>query len=185
MATCGKLPDPQPAATSKGQVRSFVAVARGQAISKFPTVKLAPRQYELKDGKPVMSFTQAELQPGLQKLQFSLIAKFLASRPQIEEVRRLMNQAWALEEPVTIGAMDARHVLIILSSTSNANRLLAHFSERLEITYSDYLDGRRILKGTRSQRRQLHGLNFQVCRWSCSMLVILRPLLVLLAIFGH
>ncbi|KAL9662640.1 hypothetical protein QQ045_027473 [Rhodiola kirilowii] len=123
----GDPPDPQSAEAMEGhRPKSFAVVAREQTISKFPTIQLAPRQYGLKDGKPVVWFTQAELQPRIQRLQHSLIAKFSAGRPQIDEVRRLMNQAWAMKEPAIIGAMDARHVLIILSSATEANRILSH-----------------------------------------------------------
>ncbi|KAL9671776.1 hypothetical protein QQ045_009349 [Rhodiola kirilowii] len=82
----GDPPDPRPALFGKSQAPSFLAVARGPTKSQFPAVKLAPRQYGLKDGKSAVSFTQAELQPGLQRLQHSLIAKFMAGRPQIDDV---------------------------------------------------------------------------------------------------
>ncbi|KAL9686935.1 hypothetical protein QQ045_031330 [Rhodiola kirilowii] len=139
MATIGRgdPPDPQSAETTEAhrQIKSFATVAREQAISKVSTIKLSPRQYGLKDGKPAVLFTQAELQPGIQQLQHSLIAKFSAGRPQIDEVRRLMNQTWAMKEPTIIGAMDARHVLIILSSATDTNRILSHLLRKI----SNYL----------------------------------------------
>ncbi|KAL9674603.1 hypothetical protein QQ045_030875 [Rhodiola kirilowii] len=116
---------PRPAPTNGRAVPSFGAVTRSRPAHP-PPVKLAPRQYGVKDGKPVVSFTQAELQPGIQRLQHSLIAKFSARRPHIDEVRHAMNQAWDFETPVIIGAMDARHVLIRLSSVDEANKVLAH-----------------------------------------------------------
>ncbi|KAL9673290.1 hypothetical protein QQ045_029546 [Rhodiola kirilowii] len=88
--------------------------------------KACPTSIRVKDGKPVVSFTHAELQPGIQRLQHSLITKFSTGRPDIDKVRHAMNQAWDFETPAIIGAMDARHVLIRLSSADEANKVLAH-----------------------------------------------------------
>ncbi|KAL9690356.1 hypothetical protein QQ045_010754 [Rhodiola kirilowii] len=121
----GDPPDPRVTATTT-LTKSFRDATRSQSEDDFPKIKLAPRQYGLKDGKPAVTFTQAELQPGIHRLQHSLIAKFSSGRPPIEDVRRLLIQDWAMDIQATIGAMDARHVLIILSKASDANRILAH-----------------------------------------------------------
>ncbi|KAL9667584.1 hypothetical protein QQ045_001946 [Rhodiola kirilowii] len=80
----------------------------------------------MKDGKPAMHFTSSEIQPGIQQLQHSLIAKFSAGRPSIDEVRRCFTTTWALAAGATIGALDARPILIILTTEEDANKVLSH-----------------------------------------------------------
>ncbi|KAL9691321.1 hypothetical protein QQ045_011742 [Rhodiola kirilowii] len=79
-----------------------------------------------KDGKPAIIFTPSELQPGIQRLQHSLIAKLSAGHPPIEVVQKVLADAWNIEDSLTIRAMDARHILILISSRKESNRILAH-----------------------------------------------------------
>ncbi|KAL9664842.1 hypothetical protein QQ045_020251 [Rhodiola kirilowii] len=139
MADPGEVrpPDPKGAVQKGGKVassgnmkapgpRSFVEVAKQKGGSRFPVIQLAPRQYGSKDGKPAVSFTAEELRVGAEHLKYSLIAKFSSGRPPIEEVRRALLASWSLVGQVSIGAWDARHVLIVLDSEQDACKVLAN-----------------------------------------------------------
>ncbi|KAL9667556.1 hypothetical protein QQ045_001918 [Rhodiola kirilowii] len=106
-------------------------MARSHVGIKFPEIHLAPRQYAIKDGRPTVSFTRTEIQPGLDRLQFAIVAKFSVDQPPVEEIRRVFVSSWGLDVGVTISALDGRHILIILQSEEAANRVLAHPSRKV------------------------------------------------------
>ncbi|KAL9674890.1 hypothetical protein QQ045_003089 [Rhodiola kirilowii] len=106
--------------------RSFVAVTQGQNECKFPAIKLATRQYGVKDGKPVIHFTAVGLQVGYEHLKHALVAKFSGGRPPIQEVRRSFIAVWCPSARCSIGAWDAKHILIILELEQDANKVLSH-----------------------------------------------------------
>ncbi|KAL9676912.1 hypothetical protein QQ045_005134 [Rhodiola kirilowii] len=96
--------------------------SRGVLSGTMDKFKMASQ----KDGKPLISFTKAKVRAGKDRLQNALVTKFSAGRPHIDEVRRALCSAWALPAPPTIGALDARHVLVIAVSADDANTILAH-----------------------------------------------------------
>ncbi|KAL9679034.1 hypothetical protein QQ045_016887 [Rhodiola kirilowii] len=105
---------------------TFASVARPKLAFRFPPLQLPARQPAIKDGKPAVFFTTSEIQSGVQRLQHSLIAKFSADRPSIDMIRRCFTENWAISDGSTIGALDVRHILIILTSEDESNRILAH-----------------------------------------------------------
>ncbi|KAL9685801.1 hypothetical protein QQ045_023255 [Rhodiola kirilowii] len=139
---------PPPLANHHPPGRSFVDVAKGisdppltsgQYGSKddnmgqygakeciFPSIQLAARQYRIKEGKPVISFTTSEFQVGEDHLKHALVAKFTGGRPVISEVRQSFMQLWAINGRCSIGALDAKHILIVLESENDARTVLAH-----------------------------------------------------------
>ncbi|KAL9668229.1 hypothetical protein QQ045_002606 [Rhodiola kirilowii] len=141
-------PNPTPSAGHAG-ARSYAAVAADlkivgarsfadvAAVTKvvtpirFPTILLNPRQYGLKDGKPSISFTPTELQAGVDMLKYALVAKFSTGRSPIEEVRKAFMASWGLGGTCSIGALDARHILIVLDNEQEARKVLSHPSRKL------------------------------------------------------
>ncbi|KAL9679188.1 hypothetical protein QQ045_017044 [Rhodiola kirilowii] len=108
-----------------------MTVAKSKGGSRFPPIHLAPRQYGSKEGKPAISFTSAELQVGVEHLKHTLVAKFSSGRPPIDDVRKAFIAAWSLNGQVSIGAWDARHILIVLDSDQDACKVLAHPMRKL------------------------------------------------------
>ncbi|KAL9665169.1 hypothetical protein QQ045_020580 [Rhodiola kirilowii] len=111
---------------SQAGARSFASVINTPTLSRFPTIKLAARQYGIKDGKPVISFTSAELRTGEENLRHTLVAKFSLGRPHMEDIRKAFLSAWNLNNKCSIGAWHARHILIILDNEGEARKVLAH-----------------------------------------------------------
>ncbi|CAM8896606.1 unnamed protein product [Rhodiola kirilowii] len=105
---------------------SFAAIARPKLVFRFPPISIPSKPRTLKDGKPAVTFTASELQPGVQRFQHSIIAKFTAGRPHIDDIRRCFASAWSIADLDSIGAIDARHILIITSSEEDSNKILAH-----------------------------------------------------------
>ncbi|KAL9687123.1 hypothetical protein QQ045_031520 [Rhodiola kirilowii] len=106
---------------------SFAAVTKAKAvIRRFPPIQLAARHYGLKDGKPAITITSSELQVGIDNLKHSLVAKFAGGQAPIEEVRKAFLGMWAVSGPCSIGAWDARHILIVLDSDIDARKVLSH-----------------------------------------------------------
>ncbi|KAL9667465.1 hypothetical protein QQ045_001825 [Rhodiola kirilowii] len=106
--------------------REIKKLPRPKIAFRFPPLHLPARQHASKDGKPAVVLTTSEIHPGVQMLQHSLIAKFSAGRPSIDVIRRCFSESWFLADDSTIGALDARHILIILTSEDESNRILAH-----------------------------------------------------------
>ncbi|KAL9684647.1 hypothetical protein QQ045_022088 [Rhodiola kirilowii] len=127
-------------AMEKVQARSFADILKGgpgnikaaQNITKpvqsilFPPIQLAPRQYGIKEGKPSVSFSPTELQAGVDNLKYALVAKFSTGRPPIDQVRQAFMDAWNMDGKCSIGALDARHILIVPDSEQEARKVLAH-----------------------------------------------------------
>ncbi|CAM8904624.1 unnamed protein product [Rhodiola kirilowii] len=105
---------------------SFAAIARPKLVFRFPPISIPSKPRILKEGKPAVTFTASELQPGIQRFQYSIIAKFTAGRPHIDDIRRCFASAWSIADLDSIGAIDARHILIIASSEEDSNKILAH-----------------------------------------------------------
>ncbi|CAM8925089.1 unnamed protein product [Rhodiola kirilowii] len=142
MAEAGQPPDPGGANRTSGDKiptggpghsggRSYASIIKAALCNRFPTIPLVPRQYGTKDGKPSVTFSQTELQAGVDNLKHSLVAKFSTGRPPIEEVRRAFMASWGLGGKCSIGALDARHILIVLDSEQEARKVLAHPSRKL------------------------------------------------------
>ncbi|KAL9683077.1 hypothetical protein QQ045_014891 [Rhodiola kirilowii] len=115
-----------------GGARSFVVVTKTKADCPFPTINIAACQYGTKDGKPSISITTAELQVGIENLKQTLLAKFSGRRPPIKEVCNSFTEVWSLSGKCSIGAWDAKHVLIVLDSETDARKVLAHPMRKLE-----------------------------------------------------
>ncbi|CAM8897315.1 unnamed protein product [Rhodiola kirilowii] len=120
---------------SQPKCPTFAAVTKAKGERRFPPIQLATRQYGCKDGKPSIPFSTAELQVGIDNLKYSLVVKFSVGRPPIEEVRKVFSQSWALNGPCSIGAWDARHILIVLQSELDARKVLAHPVRKLGHSY--------------------------------------------------
>ncbi|KAL9676253.1 hypothetical protein QQ045_004466 [Rhodiola kirilowii] len=120
--------DPRSSVTSPSvtAVFSFASVTKTPSTGRFPAVRLAARQYGIKDGNPPITFTPTKLQAGVDNLKHSLVAKFAPGRPHIEDIRKTLQAAWNLGSKCSIGAWDSRHVLIILDSELEARKILAH-----------------------------------------------------------
>ncbi|KAL9663664.1 hypothetical protein QQ045_019055 [Rhodiola kirilowii] len=67
----------------------------------------------------------AELQVGVDYLKHSIVAKFSSGRPPIDDVRKASPAAWGTADQCSIGAWDARLVLIILHSKQDAWKVVA------------------------------------------------------------
>ncbi|KAL9675721.1 hypothetical protein QQ045_003927 [Rhodiola kirilowii] len=75
----GRLPPPDPlpallqgvnaSNSDNPPTQTFAAIARSRPRSLFPPLQLAPRHVSQKDGKPMISFTKAEVQAGRERLQ--------------------------------------------------------------------------------------------------------------------
>ncbi|KAL9674015.1 hypothetical protein QQ045_030279 [Rhodiola kirilowii] len=105
---------------------SFAGVVKTQKECIFPSIQLAARHYGTKEGKPVIAFTTSELQVGTDHLKHALVAKFASGRPVISEVRQSLMQLWTINGRCSIGALDSKHVLIVLESETDARAVLAH-----------------------------------------------------------
>ncbi|KAL9688679.1 hypothetical protein QQ045_033102 [Rhodiola kirilowii] len=120
MVSPSRPPDPSDLAVNKSTqpIASFAAVVRSRLPDQFPPIKLPPRQYVFKDGLPIISFTKVEVQPGKDRLQFAIVAKFSSGRLPINDIRRSLVSAWG-------------HILIILLSSDDANKVLAHLMRKV------------------------------------------------------
>ncbi|KAL9660379.1 hypothetical protein QQ045_025192 [Rhodiola kirilowii] len=95
--------------------RSFADIIKTKGGSRFPPIQLAPH----------------ELRVGVEHLKFSLVAKVSGGRPPIDKVRKAFLETWSLVDKASIGAWDARHILIVLESEQDACKVLASPTRKL------------------------------------------------------
>lgn len=67
------------------------------------------------DGQSGFVFTEAEMARADEDFCFTLVLKFLQSRPSIDVIRLAVVKTWGLLEIPTISFMDAHHVFIKLN----------------------------------------------------------------------
>ncbi|KAL9682406.1 hypothetical protein QQ045_014204 [Rhodiola kirilowii] len=106
--------------------KTYVAVTKAQNECSFLAIQLTTRTYSLKDNKPSVSFTAAELQVGLDHLKHALVAKFTGGCPRIQELRQCFLSTWKPSDRCSIGALDASHILIVLENEVDARKVLSH-----------------------------------------------------------
>lgn len=86
---------------------------------KITDVPLPQKQINSKDGKHAILFSPLEIQRSEALFQFTIIAKFSRGRPTMETIRNYIASQWGLKNPVVVGLMDPRHVLIKLVNAPN------------------------------------------------------------------
>ncbi|KAL9689687.1 hypothetical protein QQ045_010076 [Rhodiola kirilowii] len=121
---------PPPAGVWVSGGKSFASVNKAQNKAQnecvFPAIQLAARQYGTKENKPSISFTASKIQVGLDHLKHALVAKFTGGRPPIQELRQSFLTTWKPSGHCSIGALDAKHILIGLETETDARNVLSH-----------------------------------------------------------
>ncbi|KAL9679253.1 hypothetical protein QQ045_017109 [Rhodiola kirilowii] len=119
-------PDPNLMVLEGNRKATFASIiARPASSPRFPEIQLAARQYGLKEGVPMVTFTSAEYQAATQRLAHTLIAKFQIGRPPFEVVKQTFLGSWKIEGRITISSnWDDRHIVIILDSEKDVNAVL-------------------------------------------------------------
>ncbi|KAL9659244.1 hypothetical protein QQ045_024044 [Rhodiola kirilowii] len=80
---------------------------------------------------PRSSLPLGKLQVGIEHLKHALVAKFTGGRPPIQELRQSFLSTWKPEGKCSIGAWDAKHILIVLESEADARKVLSHPMRKL------------------------------------------------------
>lgn len=139
-------PDPKPPDIGK---RSFAEVVRTaaesvdfrsrneiRAISRLGAIELTARNYGRYEGEYSIPFSPEEIEAGGRSFQHTLIAKFTAGRPPIEEIRKTLQENWKIRGRATIcDIWDSRHLLVILDSEEDAVAALTSQVRRIKQTY--------------------------------------------------
>ncbi|CAI9784432.1 unnamed protein product [Fraxinus pennsylvanica] len=115
----GSTPPLDPGHTSVQQGGSFLDVAR---LSNGISTKLVPipmKNPTLINGQMGFVFIDQETKKLADDLRFTLVIKFLTTRPNIDELRREVVKTWGLKEVPTISFMDEFHVLIQLNNETD------------------------------------------------------------------
>ncbi|XP_027127732.1 uncharacterized protein [Coffea arabica] len=96
--------------------KSFASLFANESPSPIDLKKPAAHR-----GEPAIFFSREDIVKLAAPYKFALVGKFSHGRPKLDEVRRFFSKL-DLKNPVTIGHLDARHVL--LRFTLEANFLL-------------------------------------------------------------
>ncbi|CAM8896502.1 unnamed protein product [Rhodiola kirilowii] len=59
-------------------------------------------------------------------MKHALVAKFSGGRPPIQELRQCFSSTWKPSGRCSIGALDAKHILIVLETEADARKVLSH-----------------------------------------------------------
>lgn len=112
---------------------TFAALlAKPKSGMRFPELKLPSRQYGVKEGVPAINFSPSEYQAATNRFVHTLIAKFQAGRPTLQEIRKFMTENWLLTGRCTItSCWDDRHLIIILDNEDDVRTALTHHQRKV------------------------------------------------------
>ncbi|KAL9676767.1 hypothetical protein QQ045_004986 [Rhodiola kirilowii] len=80
---------------------------------------------------PSRQSSRPKMNVGLDHLKHTLVAKLSGGRPPIQEVRQCFLTTWAPSGHCSIGAWDAKHILIVLNSEEDARKVLFHSTRKI------------------------------------------------------
>lgn len=103
----GRAPDGK-TATPPPSFASILGRLKKPEIDESPTDHVST-SYE---GKPPVSFSNMDLERGKVYMRFALVMKFSTERPYLSDIRDTINRYWNIPGELTVGALDARHVLV-------------------------------------------------------------------------
>ncbi|KAL9666160.1 hypothetical protein QQ045_000484 [Rhodiola kirilowii] len=112
--------------------RTFAEVTQAGISAKEQPPPIGFQPSSLQRGNTASKM--AELQVGVDFLRHTLVAKFSSGRPPIENIRSACTAAWGLDK-CSIGALDARRILVVLDSEQEARKVLAHPNRKLGHSY--------------------------------------------------
>lgn len=72
------------------------ALTKPKLRPRFPPLSVPSRQVGVKDGKPAISFSGAEVRACEKRFAFSLVAKFTVGRPTLGEIRKAFQTNWVI-----------------------------------------------------------------------------------------
>ncbi|CAM8983250.1 unnamed protein product [Rhodiola kirilowii] len=108
-----------------GQISQTTVASKAKLAPRFPDVKMSARQYGISEGKPIVSFSSAEVAAGAAFFKYSLVAKFSFGRPSISEIQGVLKKNWDFKGRCTLSEIwDDRHIMVILDSEADAITVL-------------------------------------------------------------
>lgn len=109
----------QPPLLSKTQPNvSFASALKQDSIppaARLPTLPLSPASPRRHEGMPAVFFRDEEIDMAAKVFDFSLILKFREGNPTLSKIRSAIAR-WGLTKSFSVGIMDARHVLLFLTT---------------------------------------------------------------------
>lgn len=95
-------------------------------------VALAHRPMTYVENMPAIIFTPIEEDQLCRQRENTLIMKFSAGKPRLEEIRAHIAATWGLEKPPAVGYLDPRHVTINMASPEDTKQALARPSNKID-----------------------------------------------------
>lgn len=120
--------DRGPQVGSSSPPKSFAAAATSSNPFNFNI----EAKISSKDGFPAVSFSQLDFPQANLALRLSLILKFSSGRPVVDTIRSHIQKRWGLSSNVIVGIIDARHVMLQVSSEKDAIAALSRESFSIE-----------------------------------------------------
>lgn len=95
-------------------------------------VPLTNRPLSYVDNIPALLFTPLEVEQLNKQRENTLIMKFSAGRPSLQDIRSHIAAEWQLASPPAVGLLDPRHVTIHMGSFADTTRALSRNSNRIQ-----------------------------------------------------
>uniref|UniRef100_A0A7N0UGP0 DUF4283 domain-containing protein n=1 Tax=Kalanchoe fedtschenkoi TaxID=63787 RepID=A0A7N0UGP0_KALFE len=113
--------------------RSYVDAVGTSRDSKclFVDIPLVRWRIQLKDGVPLVAFTDAEVCPTYRSMEHVVVLKFSPDRPRLEEIREFIQVNWPLRLQPVVGALDGKHALLICAGEEDVTEILECDSNRM------------------------------------------------------
>lgn len=130
-------PTPQPMGTTHTpthQAASSYAAAvtkNRRLVPRLKPVSLAYRPISYVDNIPAILFTPIEAEQLSRQRENTLIMKFSAGKPRLEEIRAHIAESWDLEFQPAMGYLDPRHVTLNMASPADTERALSRPSNKI------------------------------------------------------
>ncbi|OVA03500.1 hypothetical protein BVC80_8325g12 [Macleaya cordata] len=103
--------------------KQYASVLASKSLVKIPEW-IPDYRLSMKDGIPAIRFAPHDLSRSEQTMAFSLILKFSAGRPALNDIRSHIDLHWGITGKCVVGLIDPRHVLLKLSSELEVTKVL-------------------------------------------------------------
>lgn len=120
-----------PQQVQQPQTYSSAVTKHGRGVPRLKPVTLAYRPVSYIDNMPAIIFTGIEEEQLCKQRENTLIMKFSAGKPRLEEIRAYIASTWELENQLAMGYLDPRHVTLNMASQADTKRALSRPSNKI------------------------------------------------------
>ncbi|XP_012857539.1 PREDICTED: uncharacterized protein LOC105976824 [Erythranthe guttata] len=123
---------PFPPPVGRSTFAATLATKRTSSPPRLTPIALAPRPIASVEQAPAVFFSPIEVDQLNRQVDNTLIMKFSAGRPSLQDIRSHITSEWNLASEPAIGFLDPRHITIHMGSIQDAKLALSRNSNNIK-----------------------------------------------------